>query len=526
MRPQGRERSQATLPDWRVVAAGGAVFSMLVVVGGGGAVAYADTGTGTSNATDSVSQDSSQNTDRSESTSPRRSATTVETSQTGSEARETDAAESSQTSRLTSAEEQLDHGESPAGDTPSATDSTADSSPPVHDGPSLENSPTSDPTPPAQDNSPATEVNSPPDPPTTTPDTPTIPAEDNPTTDPIPPVQDTGSTTGPSSSTTEANSSSGSTPPAPAIAVATVTDDSTAGTTTDPVSTVTASDPAPAVNPTPVASSPSAGESVAATLDQQPLPAVEPSAVAPVVVTAVPMTVSLVSGTAAAAPPGILQWFVLLTWFQLQWLIQWQQQLSGSGATPVLNRLDARDTRVMGTVFQNPSTTAFLATQLPWLTTALGGLQGMPLAALQGMRLVDLPIDQAMLHRMSMTLAAETSSLPAIAKALTDQAQSRLGLLGSPCVGTFIRSVSVWALFTAAALGLFGLTGLTGLGTMVGFRQAKAGYALHASGLARFTGPGPLGVVREAGFVRIGSRRSSAGPPPLRVIGTDLRDSA
>lgn len=64
-----------------------------------------------------------------------------------------------------------------------------------------------------------------------------------------------------------------------------------------------------------------------------------------------------------------------------------------------------------------------------------------------------------------MTLAAETSSLPAIAKALTDQAHSRLGLLGSPCVGTFIRNVSLWALFTAAALGLLGLTSLTGLGT-------------------------------------------------------------
>jgi hypothetical protein len=238
------------------------------------------------------------------------------------------------------------------------------------------------------------------------------------------------------------------------------------------------------------------------------------------------MTVSLAPGTAAAAPPGILQWFVLLTWFQLQWLMQWQQQLGGSGATPVLNRFDARDTRVMGTVFQNSSTTAFLATQLPWLTTTLGALQGMPMSALQAMQLGDLAIDQDMLHRMSMTLAAETSSLPAIAKALTDQAHSRLGLLGSPCVGTFIRNVSVWALFTAAALGLLGLTSLTGLGTLVGFRQAKAGYALRASGLARFTGPGPLGVVREAGFVRIGSRRPKDGPPRLRVIGTDLRDSA
>ncbi|KMO67501.1 hypothetical protein MCHLDSM_06750 [Mycolicibacterium chlorophenolicum] len=523
MRPRGRERSQATLPDWRVVAAGGAVFSMLVVVGGGGAVAYADTGTATSNATDSSSQDSSQNTDRTESTSPERSATTAETSQTGTEAREADAAESSQTSRLTSAEEQLDHVESPAGDTPSATDSTTESSTPTQYDPSLADSPSSDPSPPAQDNSTATPVDAPPDPPTTTPDTPTIPAEDNPTTDPTPPVQDTGSTAGPSSSTPEADSSSGSASSAPATPAATVTDDSTATTTTDPVSTITASDPAPAVDPTPAASVTSVVETVAAALGQPDLPAFEPSVVAPVVVTAVPMTVPLASVT--VAPPGILQWFALLTWFQFQWLIQ--QQLNGSSGAPVLNRFDGRDTRLVGAVFQNTSTTAFLATQLPWLTTTLDALQGMPLAALQAMQMGDLPIDQAMLNRMSMTLAAETSSLPAIAKALTDQAHSRLGLLGSPCVGTFIRNVSLWALFTAAALGLLGLTSLTGLGTLVGFRQAKAGYALHASGLARFTGPGPLGVVREAGFVRIGSRRpKDDGPPRLRVIGTDLRDSA
>ena len=151
----------------------------------------------------------------------------------------------------------------------------------------------------------------------------------------------------------------------------------------------------------------------------------------------------------------------------------------------------------------------------------------MPMATLQGMRLVDLTIDPALLQRMGMSLAGETAAVPAIAKALTDQVRSRLsGHLSLPCIGTFVRNVSLWALFTAAALGLLGLTGLTGIGTMLGFRQAKAGFALQASGLARFTGPGPLGVVREGGFVRIGSRRASAEPPRLRVVGTDMRDSA
>ncbi|AFM15534.1 hypothetical protein Mycch_0717 [Mycolicibacterium chubuense NBB4] len=298
-----------------------------------------------------------------------------------------------------------------------------------------------------------------------------------------------------------------------------MTDDSTAGTTTAAVSTITASVPPPAADRASVASDSSAVESVPATLVQPALPAFGPSVVAPVLVTDIPWTVPLVSVTAAAAPPGILQWFVLFTWFQLQWLMQWQQQLNGSEATPVLSRFDVRDTRMMNAIFENSLTPAFLSTQLPWLSTTLGAPQTMPL--------IDLPSGHALLHKISMTLAAQTASLPPIAKAVTNQLHSHLRFqLDSPCVSTFIRSVSVWALFTAAALGLFGMISLTGLGVTVGFRQAKAGFALQASGLARFTGPGPLGVVREAAFVDIRSRRSSTGPPRLRVAGTDLRDSA
>jgi hypothetical protein len=222
---------------------------------------------------------------------------------------------------------------------------------------------------------------------------------------------------------------------------------------------------------------------------------------------------------AAAAPPGILQWFVLLTWFQLQWLMQWQQQLPGSNATPVVNRFDAGDPRLMSAMLEDPLTTAFLATQPPWLRATLGDLQAMPF--------LDLPTGHALLQNISMTLAAETASLPAIAKAVTEQLSSPVRFhVDSPCVSTLIRSVSVWALFTAAALGLFGILSMTGFGVTVGFRQAKAGFALQACGLARFTGPGPLGVVRDAGFVSLRSPRSSSGPPRLRVVGRDLKDTA
>lgn len=484
MESRGRCRRQPQVPDWRYMAASAAVLSTLVVVGGGGAVARADTATGT----------------------PTRESVTTEssTSQTETVANKTEEADHSTVSRPV---DETQATEPSAGDAPSVADGTVDSSP--------ADSPTTDPTPPAQDDPPSTEVDSSPDSPTTTPDTPdtpTVPADDNPAIEPTPPAQDTG----PDSSTSQNDSSSG---PAPVVTeIATVAADLVAETAAAPAGTDIASAAEPSVDSTPVVTAPSVVESVAAAVTQPTLPAFEPNVVAPVVVTAVSTVVPLVSVT-AVAPPGVLQWFVLLTWFQLQWLVQ--QSLSGPGATPGLGRLDPRNP--MSTMFQNPSTTAFLATQLPWLRTTLDALQGMPMAALQGMRLVDLPIDPALLQRMSMTLAAETASAPAIAKSLANQVRSRLS---APCIGTFVRNVSVWALFTAAALGLLGLTSLTGIGTMLGFRQAKAGFALQASGLARFTGPGPLGVVREGGFVRIGSRRASAEPPRLRVVGADMRDSA
>ncbi|TRW78567.1 hypothetical protein FK535_24715 [Mycolicibacterium sp. 018/SC-01/001] len=282
------------------------------------------------------------------------------------------------------------------------------------------------------------------------------------------------------------------------------------------MNTDTVSIPAPAVDTTPSGGASPVDGSAPATVDAPIAPAAYPDAAAPVAVPAAATTVvSLVSATAVAPPTNLVQWFVLLTWAQLQWLIQ--QQLSGSPVTP--DRLTGADPRLIRAVYPNPSSTAGLSTQFPWLGTSLD--------ALQGMRLLTLPIDPALLTKTFPTLAAETAALPAIVKALTDQVSARSGLQpGSPCVGTIIRTVSMWALFTAAALGIFGMISMTGIGTMVGFRQAKAGYALRAAGLARFAGPGPLGIVRETGLVQIGSRGSSAQPPRLRVVTTHQRDSA
>ncbi|OKH72293.1 hypothetical protein EB72_21240 [Mycobacterium sp. SWH-M1] len=462
-----------TVPAWRYIAAGGAISSILVVFGGGGAVAYADDRA--PNAVDSGSRDGPSIADRSEHTSLREPGTeSLSPSHTEAETTEPDDTDGS------GEYPRIEDAAPPSQEEDTSTDSTVDSSPAVPED---------------------------------------VTPEDVPSIDP--PAEATESGTATNSSTTAPDSSSGSVPVATATTTAPTADD--AGITASPVSTDASSTSTPAVEPASVVSAPPVAqnapvvENAPATGESPISSATEPTIAVSVSISAAVTTVPLVSATAVVAPPSILQWFVLLTWAQLQWLIQ--QQLSGSAVTPVLNRLGIADPRLISAVYPNPSSTAFLPTQFSWFTTTLD--------ALQGMRSLGLPIDPALLQRTSATLAAEAAKLPGIVKALTDQVTARSGLQpGLPCVGTFIRNVSIWALFTAAAFGLFGMVSLTGLGTMVGFRQAKAGYALRAAGLARFSGPGPLGIVRETGFVQIGSRRSSAEPARLRAVASHLRDSA
>ena len=68
------------------------------------------------------------------------------------------------------------------------------------------------------------------------------------------------------------------------------------------------------------------------------------------------------------------------------------------------------------------------------------------------------------------------------------------------------RVASLWALAAVALPGVGGLVFLTLAGVRIGYRQAKAGFALRAAGIARFARPGPLGVVRSGHWLR-----SSAG---------------
>jgi hypothetical protein len=68
------------------------------------------------------------------------------------------------------------------------------------------------------------------------------------------------------------------------------------------------------------------------------------------------------------------------------------------------------------------------------------------------------------------------------------------------------RAASLWALAAVALPGIGGLVILTLAGVRIGYRQAKAGFALRAAGIARFAGPGPLGVVRSGSLVVVRPR--------------------
>ena len=96
-------------------------------------------------------------------------------------------------------------------------------------------------------------------------------------------------------------------------------------------------------------------------------------------------------------------------------------------------------------------------------------------------------------------------------------------------------AVSVAALAAVALPGVGGLVILTLAGVRIGYRQAKAGFVLRTAGIARFAGPGPLGVVRSGSLVVVrsrgvrvvrttgragrhaGSRSRSKGPTPPRT---------
>lgn len=83
---------------------------------------------------------------------------------------------------------------------------------------------------------------------------------------------------------------------------------------------------------------------------------------------------------------------------------------------------------------------------------------------------------------------------------------------------------SLTALAALALPGLGGLLVVCAAGMRVGYRQAKARLALRSSGIARFAGPGPLGVVRSGSLVVL--RQRARGPRTVRAVCPEASRSA
>ena len=181
-----------------------------------------------------------------------------------------------------------------------------------------------------------------------------------------------------------------------------------------------------------------------------------------------------------------------------------------------------------------PSATAgaSVASQLR-LARPLSGVPGVPVAGNTGTATLG-GIAASIFGAMSE--AGRASSLPGMAPPAPNGAIP----MG---VRSFLRhavsdlpvAVSVAALAAVALPGVGGLVSLTLAGVRIGYRQAKAGFVLRTAGIARFAGPGPLGVVRSGSLVVVrprglrvvratgragrsaGSRARWAGPTPRRT---------
>jgi hypothetical protein len=120
--------------------------------------------------------------------------------------------------------------------------------------------------------------------------------------------------------------------------------------------------------------------------------------------------------------------------------------------------------------------------------------------------------EDAALAGITTMLASQESSLPAQAPPMPDGVIP-VGVqeFFQQVVEEVKRSPGLAVLAAAALPGLGGLLVVTAAGIRLGFRQAKAGCALHAAGIARFARSGPLGVVRSGSLIAVRSR-------PLNVV--------
>ena len=148
----------------------------------------------------------------------------------------------------------------------------------------------------------------------------------------------------------------------------------------------------------------------------------------------------------------------------------------------------------------SPAADAWVASQWP---------RGLPVAAIPGGPLAGnaatgvATLDVTALGRASalsgMAPPPSNGAIPVGVRSFLRHTYSELSELPLPI------AVSLSALFAAALPGVGGLVIISLAGVRVGYRQAKAGFALHTGGIARFAHPGavPLGVVRSGSLVLV-----------------------
>ncbi len=96
-------------------------------------------------------------------------------------------------------------------------------------------------------------------------------------------------------------------------------------------------------------------------------------------------------------------------------------------------------------------------------------------------------------------------------------------------VSTLLVPISIATLAAVALPGVGGLLVICALGIRIGYRQAKAGWAIRVAGIARFAGSGPMGVVRSGSMITLHTKKRPAAARTagrLRLVDSSFEQAA
>jgi hypothetical protein len=222
------------------------------------------------------------------------------------------------------------------------------------------------------------------------------------------------------------------------------------------------------------------------------------------VVALITNVVAQVPGLVAAGSDVIAALVDMLTTVARGVVPQLQSDLSyllgGAGAPPAVNVLST----LRGIDAGRATAAASSVLAAPPLAFLYGDAPRMPFAG--------NATAVASLGGIAMTHMGRDSSLVGTATLAPPNGASVIGprLPFGMTFGEILVVASLAALAAVAMPGISGLAVSTAAGVGVGYRQAKADFALRTEGVARFARRGPLGVVRSASMVVVSARASRA----------------